>query len=125
MKRLLVLTAIIEVPIGLGLMAVPDLIVRLLLGSPLESAAAIILGRVAGTALLGLGLACWLARDDTESRAAGGVVVAMLLYNSAVSAFLVYASLGLDLHGVILWPAVAIHVAMAIWCAASLRRPVG
>ena len=122
MKRLLTLTAIIEVPIGLGLMAVPALIVRLLLGSPLDSSAAVMLGRVAGVALFALGLACWLARDDTQSHAARGLVVTMLFYNVAVAALLAYASLGLGLHGILLWPAVIIHTVMTAWCAACLRR---
>ena len=86
MKRLLRLTAIIEVPTGLGLMAVPAVVVQLLLGSPLDTSAAAMLGRVAGVALLALGVACWLARDDTQSRSARGLVAAMLLYNFAVAA---------------------------------------
>jgi len=122
MKRLLRLTAIIEVPTGLGLMVVPALVVKLLLGSPLEPSAAVIVGRVAGTALFGLGLACWLARDDTRSRPARGLVVAMLFYNFAVAALLAFAGLGLGLHGVALWPAAVLHAVVAVWCIACLRR---
>ncbi len=120
MKRLLGLTAVIELPTGLGLMVVPALVVKLLLGSPLEPSAAVILGRVVGTALFGLGLACWLARDDTRSRAARGLVVAMSLYNVAVAALLVDANFGFGLHGIVLWPAIILHAAMAIWSFASL-----
>jgi hypothetical protein len=122
MKRLLTLTAIIEVPTGLGLMAVPAVVVRLLLGSPLDTSAALMLGRVAGVALLALAVACWLARDDTEGRAAKGLVAAMLLYNVATVAILAFAGIGLRLHGVALWPAVVLHAAMAVWCIACLRR---
>ena len=122
MKRLLTLTAIIEVPTGLGLMAVPAVVVRLLLGSPLDTSAALMLGRVAGVALLALGVACWLAHDDTEGRAAKGLVAAMLLYNVSTVAILAFAGIGLRLHGVALWPAVVLHAAMAVWCIACLRR---
>jgi len=80
------------------------------------------LGRVAGGALLALGVACWLARDDTQSRAARGLVAAMLIYNIAVAAFLAYSGLGLGLHGVTLWPVVIVHAVMAAWCAGCLRR---
>src|SRR6266496_3458108 len=122
MSRLLKLTAIIEAATGLGLIAVPSVVVRLLLGSPLDTSAAVMLGRVAGAALLALGVACWLARDDTQSRAARGLVVAMLIYNIAATAFLAFAGIGLGLHGVALWPAVVLHAAMAIWCIVCLRR---
>ena len=122
MSRLLKLTAIIEVATGLGLMAVPSAVVRLLLASPLDTSAAGILGRVAGAALLALGVACWLARDDAQSRAARGLVVAMLLYNVSATAVLAFAGIGLRLHGVALWPAVVLHAAMGVWCGASLRR---
>src|SRR5437016_8526644 len=122
MKRLLKLTGIIETATGLGLVAVPSVVVRLLLGSPLGTSAAVMLARVAGAALLALGVACWLARDDTQSRAARGLVVAMLIYNIAATALLAFAGIGLGLHGVVLWPAVVLHAVMGAWCVACLRR---
>ncbi len=122
MKRLLTITAVIEAATGLGLIAVPSVVVRLLLGSPLDTSAAMMLGRVAGAALLGLGVACWLARDDTQSRAERGLVVAMLMYNIVATAVLAFAGIGLGLHGVALWPAVVLHAAMGAWCVACLRR---
>ncbi len=122
MSRLLKLTAIIETATGLGLMAVPSVVVRLLLGSPLDTSAAVMLGRVAGAALLALGVACWLARDDTQSRATRGLVVAMLMYNIPATAVLAFAGIGLGLQGVMLWPAVVLHAAMAVWCIVCLRR---
>jgi hypothetical protein len=121
MNRLLKLTAIIETATGLGLIAVPSVVVRLLLGAEI-SGASIPLARVAGAALLALGVACWLARDDTQSRAARGLVVAMLMYNIPATAVLAFAGIGLGLHGVVLWPAVVLHAVMAIWCIVCLRR---
>jgi hypothetical protein len=122
MKRFLTLTAIIEAATGLALIAVPSVVVRLLLGSELDALAAVTLGRVAGAALLALGVACWLARDDTQSRAARGLVAAMLLYNVSAVAVLAFAGIGLRLHGIALWPAVVLHAPMAVWCIACLRR---
>jgi hypothetical protein len=78
--------------------------------------------RVAGIALFALGIACWLARDDTQSRAARGLVAAMLLYNVGTVAVLTFAGVGLRLHGIALWPAVVLHAVMAVWCAGCLRR---
>ena len=121
MKRFLTLTAVIEGATGLALIAVPAIVVRLLLGAEI-SGASIPLGGVAGAALLALGVACWLARDDTQSPTARGLVVAMLMYNIAATAVLAFAGIGLGLHGVALWPAVVLHAAMAIWCIVCLRH---
>jgi len=121
MKKLLALAAVVEAATGLALIAVPAIVVRLLLGAEI-SGASMPLGRVAGAALLALGVACWLARDDTQSRTARGLVVAMLMYNIAATAVLAFAGIGLGLHGVALWPAVVLHAVMAIWCIVCLRR---
>jgi hypothetical protein len=80
MKLLLKLTALIEAATGLGLITVPAVVVRLLLGSELLGAG-IPLGRLTGVALLTLGIVCWLASSDTQSCAARGIVTAMTLYN--------------------------------------------
>jgi hypothetical protein len=122
MNRLLKLTAIIEAAAGLALMVVPSVVVRLLLGSELDAPTAVMLGRVAGAALLALGVACWLARGDTQSRAARGLVAVMFLYNVATVAILAFVGIGFGLQGVALWPAVVLHAAMAVWCIACLRR---
>jgi len=120
-ERFLTLTATIETATGLALIALPALVVRLLLGAEI-SGASIPLGRVAGAALLALGVACWLALNDRQSRTARGLVVAMLMYNIIATAVLAFAGIGLGLHGVALWPAVVLHAAMAVWCVACLRR---
>jgi hypothetical protein len=122
LKRLLTLTALIEAATGLALIAAPSVVVQLLLGSPLGTSAALTLGRVAGSALLALGIACWLARDDTQSRATRGLVSAVALYNLATVAVLSFAGVGFGLHGVALWPAVILHAMMSVWCIARLRR---
>ena len=86
MKMLLAATAAIEAGAGSALMCCPSATAAFLLGSPLEKPAAVTLGRVAGAALLALGVACWLASGDAQSRAARGLVAAMLLYNLAAVA---------------------------------------
>ena len=121
MKKLLSLVAIAEGATGVALMVVPSPVGRLLLGAELSGLAAVV-GRVAGIALFALGIACWLARTDTPSRAARGLVPALLFYNVAVTALLAFAGLGLGLHGAALWPAVVLHAVMAVWCVACLRR---
>ena len=120
-KRLFIVTAAIEAGAGLALAISPVAPVSILLGASLDSPAGLVTARLAGGALLSLALACWLARDDGRSRAAAGLIAAMLLYNLAAVAVLAYAGLGLRLFSVVLWPAVLLHVAMAVWCIACLR----
>ncbi|MGB8340564.1 MAG: hypothetical protein WCE51_03155, partial [Chthoniobacterales bacterium] len=111
MNRLLTVTAIIEAATGLGLIVVPAMVVRLLLGVEI-SGASITLGRVAGMALLALGVACWLARYDEQSRAATGLVSAMVLYNLGTMVILGAAGIRSQSVGILLWPAVVLHGAM-------------
>ncbi|MDZ4688267.1 MAG: hypothetical protein SH850_24605 [Planctomycetaceae bacterium] len=121
MKALFSVTAAIEVGIGLALLVSPAVPVSLLFGTGLTTPVAFVVARVAGAALLSLGIACWLARHDESSRAATGLVAAMLVYNVAALALLVSAVVGSGLRGVGLWPGVILHLAMAAWCIACLR----
>jgi hypothetical protein len=125
MKKLLTLTAVIEVGAGLALVALPSAAAMLLVGSPLDSPVALLVLRLAGVALLALGVACWLARNDAQSRAAAGLAAAMLLYNSGAVAVFMYAGIGLRLSGIGLWPAAVLHAAMAVWCIACIRHKGG
>ena len=120
-RLLLIVTAGIEAATGLALLGLPSLVVSILLGGSLDTPAALVVARVGGAALLSIGVACWLARNDPQSRAASGLIAALLLYSIAAVAVLVYAGLGLGLSGIGLWPAVVLHVALAVWCIACLR----
>jgi len=118
-KPLLIVSTVIEVGAGLGLLLSPSTIVWLLFASSFDSPVESSVARVAGAALLSLGVACWLARQ--QGATARGMVAAMLLYNAAVGAILAAAGGNSDLVGIALWPAVVIHAAMAVWCVACLR----
>jgi hypothetical protein len=122
MSRLLKLTALIEAATGFGLIVIPSVVVRLLLGSPLDTSAAVTLGRVAGAALLALGVACWLAQYDAQSCAARGLVSAMVLYNLGAVVILGATGIRSQPVGIALWPAVVLHAAMTIWCVTCLLR---
>jgi hypothetical protein len=121
MRTLLIVTALLEAAGGFALAASPSLLIPLLIGSPLDIRSGSVVGRLAGVAVLTLGLVCWLPRNDQPSRVTAGTVAAMLFYNVAVAIVLVYARLGLDLSGIGLWPTVALHAALAVWCIACLH----
>jgi len=121
-RKLLIVTALAEAPIGLLLLVSPALVAQLLLGASLDPPAAIIVGRVAGAALLSLSTACWLARDDGPGLANRGLIAAMLLYNCVAGAVLVHAAVSEGLIGVLMWPAVAVHALLGGWCIACVWR---
>jgi hypothetical protein len=120
MKKLLITTAVLESATGLGLVVSPALLATLLLGGGLDSPAAMTVARVAGFALLAIGLACWLARNDSASRAARGLVTGQLLYNLGAGALFAQAGLALPPAGMGVWGVVVIHMVMAVWCIKGL-----
>jgi len=123
MKILQIVSGLIEAGAGLALLAAPSTAMKLLFGSPLDSTAGLALGRLAGAALLALGVACLLAVADSKSRAARGLVVALLLYNLGAVAVLASAGFGGKALGELLWPAVGLHTVMTVWCVRALIGP--
>jgi hypothetical protein len=106
MKKLLHVAAVIEAATGIALMIHPPLVTRLLLGDGV-SGAGIALGRVAGFALLALGLACWPGLDSADAKSPA--LRGLLTYNLLATIYLVYLGIGGKLVGSLLWPAVVIH----------------
>jgi hypothetical protein len=99
MKWALILAAVGEAATGLALLIVPSLVGRLLLGEEL-SGVAIPVARVAGIALIALAVACW----------PGPPRVGMLIYVGAVTLYLGYIGFAFSSTGILLWPAVIVHV---------------
>jgi len=120
MKVLLSLTGALEAATGVVLLVAPSVLVELMVGAAPGTPAGVTVSRVTGVAMLALGVACWLARADAASRAARGLVAAMLLYNVAVVAILVLAWASLGLFGIAFWPVVLAHTGLAAWCVACL-----
>ncbi len=80
--RILTAGAVLEVPVGLGLLVIPSILAELLLASPLEGAG-LVVARIGGGGVLSLGIACWFARGTPSTPAGLGVARAFLAYNLA------------------------------------------
>lgn len=120
MKALLMVTALIEMGAGLGMLAVPSFVREALLGPLPGTAAELTVFRLVGVALMAIALACWFLRNEGGGRARTGMVIAMLLYNFGAVGGLLYAAFGLRSSGVALWPGLLLHAAMGIWCLVAL-----
>ena len=72
-------------------------------------------------ALLAIGVASWMARKDELNPSLSGLLVGILIYNTAVAILLVYAGAVLKMTGVMLWPTVAFHAVLAVWGGLLLR----
>jgi hypothetical protein len=101
MKQVLIFAAVGEAGTGLALLFIPSLVGRLLLGEELTGIA-IPVARVAGIALVALGVACW----------PGPPRVGMLTYSVGVTLYLAYVGFAGGLAGILLWPAVVLHAIM-------------
>jgi hypothetical protein len=111
MKKVLVLTAVAEVATGVALLIIPSLVGQLLFGAALTGIA-IIVARVAGIALIALGVACW----------PGTPLVGMLVYSAAVTLYLAYVGVAGDATGILLWPAVVLHAILTALLARAMVK---
>ena len=118
-KWFLIVTAFVEAGTGLCLLVLPAVPIALLLGLTQAAPEALLVGRVAGAALVCIGVAGWLARNDLRTPAQLGLLIGVLIYDATVSVLLVFAGIGLDMAGIALWPAVVLHTALAAFCVAS------
>ena len=103
MKILLILTGVAEAATGVALLAAPALVGRLLLGADLVGVSAVV-ARVAGIALLALGVGCW----------PGPASLGMLTYSTLATVYLAHLALGGEWIGPFLWPAVVLHAVITI-----------
>ncbi|HEX3151939.1 MAG TPA: hypothetical protein VHR66_27955 [Gemmataceae bacterium] len=123
-KYLLVVTAFGEAATGLLLLFLPSVVFELLLHPSSIEPAGLFVGRIAGAALIAIGVASWLARKDRGCPAQVGILLGVLFYDVVAAVLLAYAGLALNMTGVLLWPAVVFHVAMAGWTAACVGAVV-
>jgi hypothetical protein len=110
MKNALTFAAVAEAATGLALLIVPSLVGQLLLGEQLTGVP-IPVARVAGIALIALGIACW----------PGPPLVGMLTYSALVTLYLAYLGFA-GLSGILLWPAVVLHAILTALLSRDITR---
>lgn len=121
MRKLLALAAAGEAATGLALLVYPLLVVQLLFGTEIAGVG-IVTSRVAGIALIALGLACWPGRDAGGSAA----LLGMLTYSLFAALYLGYLGIVGEWVGILLWPAVGVHAilsALLAWPWIKMREP--
>jgi len=110
--------AAIEIAVtGLILLISPALFGRLVFAAEMSEPGPA-LGRLTGIALLGFALTSW------PIPSARPVVRAMLIYNLIATAYLSYLGIVGNLVGVLLWPAVALHLSLAGLLTAQSLVPI-
>jgi hypothetical protein len=92
MRKVLIIASVGEATTGLALLLLRDAFVG----------AGIVSGRVAGIALIGLGVACW----------PGPATAGMLIYSAGVTVYLASVRFAGGMTGVLLWPAVVLHLSL-------------
>jgi hypothetical protein len=97
------------------LLIAPSFVGQLLLGEELTGVA-IPVARVAGIALVALGMAC----------RPGPPLAGMLTYSTVVALYLAYLGFAAGLAGALLWPAVGLHLILSVflgraWLASEAR----
>jgi hypothetical protein len=111
MRKALIFAAVAEAATGVALLLVPSVVGQLLLGETLAGMA-VPVARVTGIAPIALGVACW----------PGPPALGMLIYTAAAGLYLAYVGIGGSFVGVLLWPAVIVHLVLAALLAWTLRR---
>ncbi len=99
MRKLLLFAAVAEVATGLVLLVDPAILGRLLFGAE-PTGLAPVFARAFGVTILALGLA--------------PAFRTMLIYNALIAAYLAYVGVVSQSVGVLLWPAAALHAAIAL-----------
>ena len=121
-RQLLTVAALVEWLAGLGLVLAPGAVVALLLGVA-PDLGGLMIGRVAGVALLALGVACWGARADLGGAAWAGTLAAITVYNAGAGLLLLLFAVTGKASGVGVWGAGVLHLVLATGFAATLQRP--
>ena len=104
-KNVLALSAAAEAGTGLLLLAWPPIVVRLLFDAEI-SGIAVVMSRLAGIALIGLGSACWPGNSAVQQ------LYGMLTYSTLAMLYLIRIGVRGAPVGPLLWAGVAVHAVL-------------
>src|ERR1700723_1459050 len=121
MRTLMLVKFAVEILAGLAFAFFPSALFVIFLGVPPDDPGAYAF-RMFGAAIFAIGLACWLAREDSASRAARALVAATAFYDIVFVAILLAARFAGGLSGIALWPTVILHLGLAFYCLFCLRQ---
>jgi hypothetical protein len=104
--KVLAVAAVSEAATGMALLIVPSLVAQLLFGAELTGIAMTV-ARLTGIALIALGVACW----------PGTPLIGMSIYSALATLYLAYVGFAGGLTGILLWPAVVLHLILTVFLA--------
>jgi hypothetical protein len=107
MKKILMITALAEAVTGVIVLVSPQIAVRALLAAEI-SGAGVLMSRIAGIALIGLGVSCWPGSDTLRA------FYGMVTYSALAMLYLIFIGIHGESVGWILWPGVVVHAALVI-----------
>jgi hypothetical protein len=110
-KGALQFAAVGEAITGFALLLVPSIVGQLLLGEALVGVS-VPVARVAGLALIGLGLACW----------PGPPTLGMVIYSGSITVYLSALGISGGATGSLLWAAVGLHLVLAVFLGFGIVR---
>jgi hypothetical protein len=107
MKALLAIASLAEAATGLLLLVYPPVVSRLLFGGEIFGVG-VMMSRIAGISLIGLGVACWPGGAKLRAAFAG-----MLTYSTLAVLYLTIVGIS-GKAGVLLWLGVVAHAGMSV-----------
>lgn len=117
-RTVLLIAAWFEILVGASFVLALNLQSQMLFGATVEGAGAGF-GRLAGIALIGLGVACLPAKlEEARQRA----VRVLFVYNIGAAILIAWIGATTTFSGVVLWPIVLVHAVIALALALSLRQ---
>ena len=101
--------AAVEMITGIVLIIYPQWLIKMLFATD-GLGAGVAAGRIAGIALLALGVGCWRAVQKAGDLSSA--MLALLIYNLLVMLYFIYLGIAAQLVGILLWPAAILHAAL-------------
>ena len=106
-KNVLALAGAAEAGTGLLLLGWPAIVVRVLFGAEIDGTG-VIMSRLAGSALIGLGVACWPGNSAVQQ------LYGMLTYSTLAMLYLIRIGIRGAPVGSLLWSAVVAHAILVV-----------